>query len=111
MSSIHPTALVDKNARISAGVQVGPFSIIGPDVEIGEGCVILNHVTLAGATTLGKNVHIHPGAVVGGPPQDLKYKGERTTLTVGDNTVIRECCTLHVGTALGAEKPWWAATI
>lgn len=104
MNLIHPTAIVDKNARLAGGVHIGPFSIVGPDVELGEGCVIHNHVTLAGATTLGKNVHVHPGAVVGGPPQDLKYKGEKTTLTVGDNSVIRECCTLHVGTALGGGK-------
>lgn len=104
MNSIHATAIVDKNARIAEGVQIGPFSIVGPDVTLGEGCVIHNHVTLAGATTLGRNVHVHPGAVVGGPPQDLKYKGEKTTLSVGDNTVIRECCTIHVGTELGGGK-------
>ena len=101
MNSIHATAIVDKHARIADGVHIGPFSIVGPDVIIGEGCFIHNNVTLAGATTLGRNVQIHPGAVVGGPPQDLKYKGEKTTLSVGDNTVIRECCTLHVGTELG----------
>lgn len=104
MNSIHATAIVDKSARIADGVQIGPFTIVGPDVTLGEGCVIHNHVTLAGATTLGRNVHVHPGAVVGGPPQDLKYKGEKTTLSIGDNTVIRECCTIHVGTELGGGR-------
>ena len=104
MTSIHATALVDKHAQIADGVQIGAYSLVGPDVVLGEGCVIHNHVTLAGATTLGKNVQIHPGAVVGGPPQDLKFKGEKTTLSIGDNTVIRECCTLHLGTELGGGK-------
>ncbi|HLX60815.1 MAG TPA: acyl-[acyl-carrier-protein]--UDP-N-acetylglucosamine O-acyltransferase, partial [Planctomycetota bacterium] len=104
MSSIHPTAIVDSKAQLAATAQVGPYSIIGPDAVIGEGCVIHNHVTIGGATTLGKNVQVHPGAVLGGMPQDLKYKGEKTTLNIGDNCVIRECCTLHVGTALGGGK-------
>jgi len=104
MNPIHTTAIIDKNARIADGVQIGPYTIVGPDVTLGEGCIIHNHVTLTGATTLGKNVHVFPGAVVGGQPQDLKYKGEKTTLSIGDNTVIRECCTLHVGTALGGGK-------
>ncbi len=101
MRNIHSTAIIDPKARLADDVSVGPYSIVGPDVELGSGCNIENHVTVTGCTTLGKNVHVFPGAVVGGSPQDLKYKGERTTLTIGDNTVIRECCTLHVGTELG----------
>jgi len=101
MRNIHPTAILDPKAQLADGVSVGPYSIIGPDVVIGERCVIHNHVTLTGWTTLGNDVQVFPGAVVGGTPQDLKYKGEKTTLSVGDGTVIRECCTLHPGTALG----------
>jgi UDP-N-acetylglucosamine acyltransferase len=101
MTTVHPTAIVDPKAQLGENVSVGPYSIIGPHVVIGAGCVIHNHVTLTGHTALGKNVHIHPNAVVGGIPQDLKYKGEATTLRIGDNTVVRECCTLHIGTELG----------
>lgn len=101
MSSIHPTAIVDPKAQLGANVSVGPYSVIGPHVVIGEGCEIHNHVTLTGHTTLGKNIQIHSNAIVGGVPQDLKYRGEPTTLRIGDKTVIRECCTLHVGTELG----------
>lgn len=104
MNCIHPTAIVDKAAKLADNVSIGPYSIVGPDVVVGENSVIHNHVTISGATTLGRNVQVHPGAVLGGPPQDLKYKGERTTLSIGDNTVIRECCTLHLGTALGGGK-------
>jgi len=98
---IHPTAIIDSKAQLGSHVSVGPYTVVGPDVTLGEGCVIHNHVTLTGQTTLGKHVQVFPGAVVGGAPQDLKHKGEKTQLLVGDNTVIRECCTLHVGTELG----------
>jgi UDP-N-acetylglucosamine acyltransferase len=101
MASIHPTALVDKKAQLADDVSVGPFSVLGPDVVLGPGCAVHNHVTITGATTLGRNVQVHSGAVLGGLPQDLKYRGGKTTLNVGDNTVIRECCTLNVGTELG----------
>ena len=101
MGHIHSTAIIDPKAALGENVSIGPYSVIGPDVVIGDDCVIHNHVTLSGCTTLGKNLQIHPGAVVGGTPQDLKHKGERTTLSIGDNTVIRECCTLHTGTELG----------
>ncbi|HYG73782.1 MAG TPA: acyl-ACP--UDP-N-acetylglucosamine O-acyltransferase [Planctomycetota bacterium] len=98
---IHATAIIDPKAKLGTGVSVGPYSVVGPDVTVGDGCTIHNHVTLTGFTTIGKNVQIFPGAVVGGAPQDLKYKGEKTKLIIGDGTMIRECCTLHVGTELG----------
>jgi len=101
MRNIHPTAIVDPKAQIADGVSIGPYSVIGPEVTIGEDCAIHNHVTLTGRTTLGKGVQLFSGAVVGEIPQDLKYQGERTTLSVGDGTVIREYATLHTGTALG----------
>jgi UDP-N-acetylglucosamine acyltransferase len=101
MRNIHPTAIVDPKAQIADGVSIGPFSMVGPEVTIGENCVIHNHVTLKGCTTLGRGVQLFAGAVVGEVPQDLKYQGEKTTLSVGDGTVIREYATLHTGTALG----------
>jgi UDP-N-acetylglucosamine acyltransferase len=103
-TEVHSTAIVDPKARLGAGVQVGPYAVIGPDTVIGEGTVIHNHATVTGHTSIGANCQIHPGAVVGGAPQDLKYQGEKTTLSIGDHTVIRECCTLHTGTGLGGGK-------
>jgi UDP-N-acetylglucosamine acyltransferase len=104
MTQIHPTAIIDPKAQLGKDVSVGPFSIVGPDAVIGDGCAIHNHVTVTGCTTIGKRVQIHTGAIIGGPPQDLKYKGERTTLSIGDDCVIRECCTMNIGTELGGGK-------
>jgi len=104
MANIHPTAIIDPKAQLAADVAVGPYSIVGPDVTLESGVIVENHVTVTGCTTVGKNVHIFPGAVVGGAPQDLKYRGERTLLLIGDGSVIRECCTLHTGTELGGGK-------
>jgi UDP-N-acetylglucosamine acyltransferase len=98
---IHPTAIVDPKARLAPDVKVGPYCVIGPEVCLGPECSVENHVTISGHTTLGRNVHVFAGAVLGGIPQDLKYKGEKTSLRIGDNNVIRECCTLNIGTELG----------
>jgi len=95
---------VDPKAQIADGVEIGPYSVIGPDVRIGEGSMLLNHVTVIGHTTLGRECQLFPGAVVGGPPQDLKYKGSKTTLEIGDHNIIRECCTLNPGTELGGGR-------
>jgi len=78
---------------------VGPFSTIGPDVEIGRGSVIASHVVVKGPTTIGENNQIFQFASVGEDPQDKKYQGEATRLEIGDNNVIREGCTLNRGTA------------
>ena len=101
---IHPTAIVDSQARIGENVSIGPYSVIGPDAKIGANTVIHNFVTVMGNTTIGSNCEIFPGAVVGGPPQDLKFRGSKTTLEIGDHTVIREFCTLNPGTELGGGK-------
>lgn len=101
---IHPTAVVDSKAQIAEGVEIGPYSVIGPDVRIGEGSVLLNHVTVIGCTSMGRECHVFPGAVLGGPPQDLKYKGGKTTLEIGNKNVIRECCTMNPGTELGGGR-------
>ena len=95
---IHSTAIVDKTAELAAGVEVGPFSIIGEEVKIGDGCKIASHVLIADGTVLGKNCQIHHGAVLGTIPQDLKFKGEKTILRLGDNNVVREYATLNRGT-------------
>ncbi len=99
--SIHPTAIVDSKARIGADVEIGAYSHIGPDVVLGDGCVIHHHVTIAGHTTLGERCEIYPQAVLGMQPQDLKYAGEVTTLTIGKENVFREMVTVHPGTANG----------
>jgi UDP-N-acetylglucosamine acyltransferase len=95
----HPTALVSPGARICQSAKVGPYSIIEDDVVIGENCIIDSHVSIKSGVRLGSNIRIHHGAAIGGPPQDLKYAGEKTELWVGDNTVIREFVTLNRGTA------------
>lgn len=93
LSNIHP------GAKIANDVCVEPFVTIQEDVEIGEGTWIGPHVTVMNGTRIGKNCKIFPGAVLGGIPQDLKYRGERTFLQIGDNVIVREYCTLNKGTS------------
>jgi len=95
---IHPTAIVDSKARLAKDVTVGPFSIIEADVEIESGTKIGSHVLIAEGARIGKNCHIHHGAVLSTLPQDIKFGGEKTTLEIGENTIIREYCTLNRGT-------------
>src|SRR5690606_36189619 len=85
--------------KIANNVHIGPYSVIGADVEIGEGTWIGPHVVIQGPTKIGKENKIYQFASVGEAPQDLKYKGEPTTLEIGDRNVIREFCTFHRGTA------------
>jgi len=98
---IHPTAIIDPNAKLGEGVQVGAYSIIGPDVVIGDGTVIGSHVVIKGPTTIGKQNQIFQFASVGEIPQDLKFKGEYTTLEIGDRNIIREFASLSRGTLHG----------
>lgn len=95
---IHPSALVDPTAAIGAEVDVGPFAIIGPNVEIGDGCRIGARSTIERNTRLGPRVQVGVGAVLGGDPQDLKYRGEETWVEIGADTVIREYSTVNRGT-------------
>ncbi|MEK9712062.1 MAG: acyl-ACP--UDP-N-acetylglucosamine O-acyltransferase [Thalassolituus sp.] len=95
---IDSRAIVDQSAKIADGVEIGPFSIIGPDVEIDEGTIIGPHVVVKGPTKIGKNNRIFQFASIGEECQDKKYAGEPTTLVIGDNNVIREACTFHRGT-------------
>ena len=98
---IHKTAIIDKKAKISGNVLIGPYSIIGPDVQIGEGTEIQSHVNITGKTTIGENTKIFPFASIGTIPQDLKYKGEQTILEIGSNNIIREHVTINTGTGGG----------
>ena len=97
---IQPLAYIHPQAQIAENVVIEPFVTIYKDVVIGEGTWIGSSVTIMEGARIGKNCRIFPGAVISAPPQDLKYKGEATTVTIGDNTIIRECVTLNRGTAL-----------
>jgi len=95
---IHPTAVVNPMARMGIDVEIGPYAVIGPDVEIGDGCRLGPHVVLESWVRLAESVTLGPGVVLGGPPQDLKYAGEPTTVTIGARTTIREHSTVNRGT-------------
>jgi UDP-N-acetylglucosamine acyltransferase len=95
---IHPTALVDAGAEIGADVEIGPFAIVGENCRIGDGCVIAARATLERNVILGDGVKVGIGSVLGGDPQDLKFKGELTTVEIGDGTTIREYTTINRGT-------------
>ncbi|WP_372965765.1 acyl-ACP--UDP-N-acetylglucosamine O-acyltransferase [Marinobacter sp.] len=97
-SGVHPQAIVDPSAKLADNVTVGPWSYIGPGVEIGENTEILSHVVVKGPTVIGKNNRIFQFSSIGEECQDKKYAGEPTTLVIGDNNVIRENCTIHRGT-------------
>ena len=98
---IHKTAIIDSKAKIHENVEVGPYVIIGPNVEINEGTKIQSHVNITGHTSIGKNNKIFPFASIGNDPQDLKYKGENTKLTIGNGNTIREYTTINTGTIGG----------
>jgi UDP-N-acetylglucosamine acyltransferase len=98
---IHNTAIIDKRAKISSDVNIGPYCIIGPDVEIEENTIIHSHVNLEGNTKIGKNNQIFPFSSIGTPPQDLKYKGEKNKLIIGDNNRFREYVNINPGTEKG----------
>lgn len=96
---IDSRAVVSPKATISDGVQVGPFAVIEDDVAIGEGTTIGAHAVIHSGSRIGRECRIHPMAAIGGLPQDLKFRGEPTTLEIGDNTVVREFVTLNRATA------------
>jgi len=98
---IHPTSVVEDGATLADGVTIGPFCSVGPEVELGEGCQLLSHVAVAGRTTIGARTRIFPFASIGHIPQDLKYRGEASTLTVGSDCMIREGVTMNPGTVGG----------
>jgi UDP-N-acetylglucosamine acyltransferase len=99
---IHPTALVHPGARLAADVEVGAYSIVGGEVEVGEGSWIGAHVVLDGRLRIGRRNRIFHFASIGAPPQDKKYRGEPTAVEIGDDNTIREYVTINRGTALDA---------
>ena len=98
---IHKTAIIDVKSKIHKNVEIGPYTVIGPDVEIEEETKIQSHVSITGQTKIGKNNKIYPFASIGNDPQDLKYKGEKTELIIGDGNTIREYTTINTGTVGG----------
>ncbi len=96
---IHERAIVSRDARVHEEATIGPYVIIGPDVEIGAGTRIESHVVLKGPTVIGAENHIYQFASIGDDPQDKKYAGESTSLTIGDRNTIRESCTINRGTS------------
>ena len=102
MTKVHPTAIISKKAILDKDVGVGAYSLIGDNVRIGKGTKILNNVTINGFTEIGENNEIFSGTVIGSPPQDLKYKGEKSFLKIGNNNGKGE--TYHVSPGWKFEK-------
>jgi UDP-N-acetylglucosamine acyltransferase len=98
---IHATAVVDRRARLGAGVEIGPYAVIGPHVRLGERVQIKSHVVIDGRTTVGADSVVFPFASIGQIPQDLKYKGEPSELVIGAGNIIREYVTMNPGTSGG----------
>jgi UDP-N-acetylglucosamine acyltransferase len=100
----HPTAQVHPDALIGEGTQIGAFSIVDAKVKIGKNCQIHDHVIIRDYTSLGDDVSIFPFAVIGSAPQHLKYKGEPTSVEIGNRVTLRENVTVHKGTTIGISK-------
>lgn len=98
-TSIHPTAIIDPSAVIGERVEIGPYAYVGEQCVVGDGCVIAMRATLERNVTLAAGVKVGIGSVLGGDPQDLKYRGEHTTVEIGEHTVIREYSTINRGTS------------
>ncbi len=100
---IHPTAVIDPGARIEDDVEIGAYSVVGPDVSIGKGTRLRPHVVIEQYVTIGQNCDIFSGTVLGGIPQDRKFHGEASHLVIGDNNIIREHVTIHRAAGAGEE--------
>lgn len=98
---IHPTAIISPEAQIAEDVEIGAYSIIGPDVHIGKQTVVGPHVVIETHTDIGERCHIYQFAAIGAAPQDLKFKGEKTRVIIGNDNTIREFVTIHRATAAG----------
>src|SRR5215467_12339375 len=99
--TLHPTAQIDTAARLGDGTTVGAFSVIGAEVTLGPGCEVGPHAVIEGPTVMGARCRVFPFACIGMAPQDLKYRGERTSIEIGDDNIFREGVTVHRGTAGG----------
>jgi len=100
--TIHPTAIIDPKAELEGDVEIGPYVVIEGQVRIKRGTRVMAHAFLTGWTEIGEGNVIHPGALLGGPPQDKAYQGEETYLKIGDNNIIREYVQIHRGTSAGS---------
>ncbi len=98
---IHPSSIIESGAQIGENVFIGPYCCVGPDAVLGDGVRLMSHVVVAGRTHIGPNTHIYPFASIGHQPQDMKYHGERSTLEIGANNIIREQVTMNPGTEGG----------
>ncbi len=98
---VHPTAVIEDGAKIGAGVKIGPYCVVGAEAVLHEGVELISHVVVAGRTSIGARTRIFPFASIGHQPQDLKYKGEPSTLSIGAECVIREGVTMNPGTEGG----------
>ena len=98
---IHKSSIIHQDAKVSANAEIGPYVVIGPNVKIGENVIVHSHVSIAGDTEIGDESKIFPFASVGNDPQDLKYKGEKTKLIIGNKNIIREYVTINPGTEGG----------
>lgn len=101
VTQIHPTAIIEPGAELGERVRIGPYCIIGADVRLGDDSELISHVVLAGRTTIGPRARIFPFASIGHQPQDLKFHGEPSTLTIGADCMIRESVTMNPGTEGG----------
>lgn len=102
--SIHPSSIVEDGAELGEGVEIGPFCHVGSQVKLGDNAQLKSHVAIAGNTKIGDNARIFPFVSLGHEPQDLKFKGEETSLYIGDNCLIREGVTMNTGTEGGGSK-------
>ena len=100
-SIIHPTAIVEDGAKIGNFCKIGPYCCIGSAVTLDDNVILESHVVISGKTFIGKGTKVWPFASIGSDPQDLKYSGEKTKLTIGQNNSIRECVSISIGTAGG----------
>ena len=101
---IHKSSIVDKNAKITKNVKIGPFCYVGPNVELSDNVELISNVHIEGNTTIGAGTKIFPFASIGTQPQDLKFKGEKNSLIIGQNNLIREYVTINPGTEGGGSK-------
>ena len=101
---IHKTSVIDTKANISKNVKIGPFCYVGPNVSLDENVELVSNVHIEGNTKIGKGTKIFPFASIGTQPQDLKFKGEKNSVVIGENNLIREYVTINPGTVGGGSK-------
>ena len=98
LPNIHPTAIVEDGAKVSNSCKIGPYCCVGPEVTLDHNVCLVSHVVVSGRTFIGRGTKVWPFSSVGSEPQDLKYNGEKSTLTIGQNNLIRECVSISTGT-------------